>query len=76
MGENKHAEKLSFWVVHPIHANAFHLSYSDIDACLVETCANNSHCLDLVGGYDCICDAGYENTTGTPKDLSKPCTGE
>ena len=48
-------------------------SISDIDDCPQPgdaTQCDNASCVDLVNGYDCICDSGYENPTASG------CTGK
>ena len=34
----------------------------DIDECKGQKCSGNGKCKDLVNGFECICDAGFEGT--------------
>lgn len=35
----------------------------DIDECLEDqdNCTDNSHCVNLIGSFACVCDSGYRN---------------
>ena len=46
----------------------------EIDECLPAPCENNGTCTDLLNGYNCTCDTGYEGDTCA--DSKYTCTSK
>ena len=38
------------------------LRLSEVTECIEEPCMNNATCVDLIGGYSCICGPGWNGT--------------